>query len=56
MVAVSFLFFFGLSRVMPAVYGGSQARGPIGAVDAGLHHSPQPRQILNPLNKARDQI
>ena len=24
---------------MPAVYEGSQARGPIGAVDAGLHHS-----------------
>ena len=29
-------FFFGL--FVPA-YGGSQARGPVGAVAAGLHHS-----------------
>ena len=32
-------FFFGLFRATPTVYGGSQARGPIGATAAGLHHS-----------------
>ena len=31
--------FFGLFRVAPLAYGGSQARGLIGAVAAGLHHS-----------------
>ena len=36
------------------VYGGSQARGPIRAVAAGLHHSSQGRWILNPLSVARD--
>ena len=38
----SFFFFFGLfafSRAAPLVYGGSQARGLIGAVVAGLHQS-----------------
>ena len=34
-----FFFFFVFSRAAPVVYGGSQARGPIGAVAAGLHHS-----------------
>ena len=38
-----FLFRFGLcfllSRATPSAYGGSQARGPIGAEAAGLHHS-----------------
>ena len=34
-----FLFFFGLSRAAPMAYGGSQARGQIIAVAAGLHHS-----------------
>ena len=28
-----------LFRATPTAYGGSQARGPIGAVAAGLHHS-----------------
>ena len=28
-----------LLRAAPAAYGGSQARGSIGAVAAGLHHS-----------------
>ena len=37
-------------------YGGSQARGQIRAVAAGLHHRSQQRQILNPLSKARDRI
>ena len=31
--------FFGLFRAAPMTYGGSQARGPIGAVAAGLRHS-----------------
>ena len=35
-------FFFGLfafSGATAAAHGGSQARGPIGAIAAGLHHS-----------------
>ena len=32
-----FLFFV-FSRATPMAYGGSQARGPIGAVASGLHH------------------
>ena len=41
----SFIFFFfffclcAISRTAPLAYGGSQARGRIGAVDAGLHQS-----------------
>ena len=43
-----FLFFFSfcvfaVSRAAPAAYGGSQARGLIGAVATGLH-TPQPQQ------------
>ena len=35
-----YLFFFlSLFRAPPAAYGGSQARGRIGDVAAGLHHS-----------------
>ena len=34
-----FFFFFYLFRATPAAYVGSQARGPIGAVDASLRHS-----------------
>ena len=34
-----FFFFFGLFSVLPLAYGGSQARGRIGAVTTGLHHS-----------------
>ena len=65
-------FFFGLFRAAPAAYGGgSQPRGLMGAVAAGLyttataawdpshvgdlHHSSQQHQALNPLSKARDQ-
>ena len=33
------VFFFVFSRAVPAAYGGSQARGLIRAVAAGLHHS-----------------
>ena len=32
-------FFFGLFRATPMAYGGSQARGPIRAVAAGLRQS-----------------
>ena len=41
-VCLVFFFFFCLfafSRATPAAYGGSQARGLIGAVAAGLCHS-----------------
>ena len=32
------LFVFCLFRAAPTAYGGSQARGPVGAVAAGLHN------------------
>ena len=65
---VAFFFLLLLFRAAPA-YGGSQARGQIGAkplaytratamrdlsLVCDLHHSLQQYQILNPLNKARD--
>ena len=65
-----FIFVFCPFRAAPAACGGSQARGLIGPVAACLcqshsmpdprhvcnpHHSSWQRQILNPLNKARDQ-
>ena len=34
-----FVFVFCLFRAAPITYGNSQARGRIGAVAAGLHHS-----------------
>ena len=34
-----FGLFFVFSRAEPMAHGGSQAKGPIGAVDARLHHS-----------------
>ena len=54
------LFFFFYFMATSVEYGSSQARGRIGAASAGPHHShsnagPKPHQILNPLNKARDQ-
>ena len=42
-----------LFRAAPAAYGGSQARGAIGATAAVLHHSSQQCQIFNPLSKTR---
>ena len=42
---LSFCYFFGAA---PTAYGGSQARGRIGAVAPGLHHSSRQRRILNP--------
>ena len=53
----SFLFFFFFSwifRAAPMAYGGSQARGLIGAIAADLYHSSQQHWILNPLSEARD--
>ena len=74
MFSKNFLFlylfiYFHLFRATPMIFGGSQARGRIGAVAASLHHShnnvgpephlqytPQPWQcwILKPRSKARD--
>ena len=48
-----YIHFFFL-RAAPTAYGGSQARGQIGAVAASLHHSSWHRWIFNPLSKARD--
>ena len=36
----SFFLFLLFFRAAPVAHGGSQARGLIGAVAAGLHHSP----------------
>ena len=38
-LAGSFFFFFAFSRAVPVACGGSQVRGQIGAVAAGLHQS-----------------
>ena len=56
---------FLLVRATPKAYGGSQARGLIGATAVGLHHSHSNAgsqlhsswqcRILNPLSEARDQ-
>ena len=63
-----FFFFFLLFRATPMAYGGSPARGQIGAVATCLCHShagselclqPTPQlmamRVLNPLSKAREQ-
>ena len=70
MEAFSLSFFFFLFRPTPVAYGGSQARGSIGATAAGLHiatatqdpsrtcdlyHSSRQCRMFNPLSKARDQ-
>ena len=48
-------FFFLLFRATPVAYGGSWARGQIGATAAGLHHSSWwQRWVLNPPSEARD--
>ena len=52
--------FFVCFRPAPKAYGGSQARGPIRAVAANLHHShsnavSKPCLQPTPLSKARDQ-
>ena len=38
-VSKGLFFFFLLFRPAPSAYGGSQAKGPVGATAAGLHHS-----------------
>ena len=63
--------FFFSPRAAPETYGGSRARGLIGAEatglchshsnvgsepDCDLHHSSRQRRILNPLSRARGQI
>ena len=57
-LSLCWLAFLGgvLFRAAPTAYGGSQARGLIRAVAAGLHHSSQHCWILNPLSEARDGI
>ena len=64
-----FFCLFAISWAASAAYGGSQARGRIGAVAPGLrqshsnagssrvcnlHHSSRQRRIVNPLSKGRD--
>ena len=58
-----FFVFFCLFRAAPVAYGGSQARGLMGAAATAtpdlshvcdLHHSSQQRRICNPLRKAKD--
>ena len=52
-----FFFFCLLSffRASPTAYRGSQARGLIRAVAAGLRHNSQQHRILNPLSEATPQ-
>ena len=38
-MSATYFFFFCLFRAVPTAYGGSLARGRIGAVAASLHHS-----------------
>ena len=69
LLLIFFFSFFVFSRAALVAYGGSQARGLIGAVAAGLdtatatwdlsrvcdqHHNSWQRQILNPLSEAKD--
>ena len=51
MIVLAFSFFL---RAAPTAYGGSQARGCIGATAASLHHSSQQRRLFNPLSEVRD--
>ena len=44
-----FIFVFCLFRAVLAAYGGFQARGQIGAVAAGLHHSHSNERSESPL-------
>ena len=54
---IYFFFFWGGVILGPYMtHGSSQARGPIGAIAAGLHHSSWQCQILNPLSEARPRI
>ena len=42
-----YLFIYLLFRAAPVAYGGSQARGPVGAVATGLRHSPTVKPDLS---------
>ena len=58
-VCLFFVFVFCLFRAAPVAYGGSQARGQMGAFAASLYHSHSNDsscqcQILNPLSEVRD--
>ena len=60
---ILFIYFFGICpfRAAPAVHGGFQARGLIGAVAAGLHHShsnarSEPRLRPTPQRTATSEI
>ena len=44
-VVVVVVWLFAFPRSTSAAYGLSQARGPVGAVAASLHHQPQQRGI-----------
>ena len=46
--APEFFFFFSYFRAAPVAYGGSQARGQIGVVATGLHHSHKQLRIQAP--------
>ena len=48
-----FVFVFAFSRASPVAYGGSHARGLIGAVVTGLHHSSRQYRILNPMEQGQ---
>ena len=50
-IFILFIYFLPF-RAASVAYGGPQARVWIGAVAAGLHHSSQKCQILNPLSEA----
>ena len=50
-----FFFFFGLFRATSKANGSSQAKGPMGAIAAGVRHSSRQHQILNLPRGARDQ-
>ena len=51
-IYIYFVLFF---KAAPAASGSSQARSPIGAAAAGLHHSPSNAGSSNPLSGASDQ-
>ena len=55
MIYVFFIFLTFLFNLRtPTAFGGSQARCPIRAVAAGLHHSPRPNLPLRPTPQLMD--
>ena len=50
-----FFCLFAISRATPAAYGDSQARGLVGALAAGLHHS-HSNMISKPYLKPMPQL